>query len=200
MLNQKRPYRNDAAQGMKLAEQERMALAGSQRRDAFVRAYWSCRTGGCRHWTPCAVRDDWRTFYFNLIFMWSLGNVSDCNRIALKPLSSLKFRALRFLSPVSSLILLIPAKTPKTVSSYHCLGAPAVKSGEIPAVVRASPFPWRGQQPCDHEYRARDGSEGNDAQENQMHIWHGGIAKLVGIGAAQTRERQHNRPFSGRRW
>jgi hypothetical protein len=64
MLNQNCANRNDAAQGMKLAEQERMTLAGTQRRDAFMRVYCTCRTGGCRHWTPCAVRDDWRTFYY----------------------------------------------------------------------------------------------------------------------------------------
>jgi hypothetical protein len=49
------------------------------------------------------------------------------------------------------------------------------------AVVRDSPFPRRGEQPCENEYRTHDGGEGNDAQKNQMHIWHCSIAKLVGI-------------------
>ena len=64
VLNQKGAYGNNAAQRMELAEQERMALAGAQGRNAFVGVDRSCWTGGCRHWTPCAVRDDWRTFYY----------------------------------------------------------------------------------------------------------------------------------------
>jgi len=58
MLDQERAHRNNAAERMELAEQKRMALPGAQGRDASVGADGSCRTGGCRHSTPCDVRDD----------------------------------------------------------------------------------------------------------------------------------------------
>ncbi len=38
MLDQERADRNDAAERMKLAKQERMSLTGAQRRDAFMGA------------------------------------------------------------------------------------------------------------------------------------------------------------------
>src|SRR6266849_3578541 len=97
-----------------------MPMVRSQGSYALGDADRSSRTGGCRHETPCETEDDERTFYFNLIFIESLANLNGCNRIALKPSPSLSFRRTAALSPVSSRFLLIPAKTPKTVSPYHC--------------------------------------------------------------------------------
>src|SRR6266478_8345619 len=64
MLDQERAYRDDAAEGMQLAQQERTSMTGSQRSNAFRGADGSSRTGGCRHETPCEIRDDKRTFYY----------------------------------------------------------------------------------------------------------------------------------------
>ena len=48
----------------------------------------------------CAVASK-ITLYFNRRLFESLDNLSDYNRIALKPLSSLRFRGLRFYLPYS---------------------------------------------------------------------------------------------------
>jgi len=96
-----------------------MSVLPGPQRGRLRGAYWSCRIGGCRHWTLVLSEMAGERFSISQPFYTRAPSSCTCNRFAPNTLSSLSSEDCDFIS-LPSRFLLTPVHTPK---AYHRITA-----------------------------------------------------------------------------